>query len=98
MTARLGQNGGIQMQWFFDLQPWLQALIASLFMYLMTTLGAACVFFSRCPKQGILTVLLGASAGIMIAASFFSLLLPAIEADVTPRVFCTVTAVMAAAA
>lgn len=91
MTARLGQNGGIQMQWFFDLQSWLQALIASLFMYLMTTLGAACVFFSRRPKQGILTVLLGASAGIMIAASFFSLLLPAIEAEGTLPAWLTVT-------
>ena len=32
------------MQWFFCLDAWLQALIASLFMYAMTALGAACVF------------------------------------------------------
>ena len=67
--------------WFFSLAAWQQALLASLVMYLMTTLGAACVFFSKRPKQGALTILLGASAGIMIAASFFSLLLPAIEAE-----------------
>ena len=67
--------------WFFSLAAWQQALLASLFMYAMTALGAACVFFSRRPKEGALTLLLGASAGIMIAASFFSLLLPAIEAE-----------------
>ena len=67
--------------WFFSLAAWQQALLASLGMYAMTALGAACVFFSRRPKEGALTLLLGASAGIMIAASFFSLLLPAIEAE-----------------
>lgn len=80
MTAPSGQNGGIPM-WFFELSAWQQALVMSLVMYLMTTLGAACVFFSRRPNEGVLTFLLGASAGIMIAASFFSLLLPAIEAE-----------------
>lgn len=67
--------------WFFSLAAWQQALLASLGMYAMTALGATCVFFSRRPKEGALTLLLGASAGIMIAASFFSLLLPAIEAE-----------------
>lgn len=69
------------MQWFFGLPVWLQAMLASLFMYAMTSLGAAFVFFSRRPREGALTFLIGASAGIMIAASFFSLLLPAIEAQ-----------------
>ncbi len=79
------------MQWFFALDAWLQALLASLVMYAMTTLGAACVFFSRRPNANVLTVLLGASAGIMIAASFFSLLLPAIEAESTLPTYLTVT-------
>ena len=80
MTVLFGQGGGLTM-WFFSLAAWEQALLSSLVMYAMTALGAACVFFSRQPKQGALTLLLGLSAGIMIAASFFSLLLPAIEAE-----------------
>ena len=79
------------MEWFFALDAWLQALIAALGMYLMTTLGAACVFFSRRPGRGVITLLLGASAGIMIAASFFSLLLPAIEAEGALPTYVTVT-------
>ena len=67
--------------WFLRLAVWQQALLCALAMYAMTALGAACVFISRRPKEGALTLLLGLSAGIMIAASFFSLLLPAIEAD-----------------
>ena len=53
------------MEWFFALDAWLQALIAALGMYLMTTLGAACVFFSRRPGRGVITLLLGASAGYL---------------------------------
>ena len=67
--------------WFLRLAVWQQALLCALAMYAMTALGAACVFISRRPKEGALTLLLGLSAGIMIAASFFSLLLPAIEAE-----------------
>ena len=67
--------------WFLRLAVWQQALLCALAMYAMTALGAACVFISRRPKEGALTLLLGLSAGIMIAASFFSLLLPAIETE-----------------
>ncbi len=48
-------------------------------MNLLTALGASCVFFSKKCNQSFLTLLTGLSAGIMIAASFFSLLLPALE-------------------
>ncbi len=59
--------------------PMVQALLAGLFTYGMTALGAAGVFLSReIPKKS-LNNMLGFSAGIMIAASFFSLLVPAIE-------------------
>lgn len=73
--------------WFLRLAVWQQALLCALAMYAMTALGAACVFISRRPKEGALTLLLGLSAGIMIAASFFSLLLPAIEAEGTLPAF-----------
>ena len=69
------------MAWFLSLEVWQQALIASLVMYFMTALGASFVLFARRPKESVFTVLLGLSAGIMIAASFFSLLLPAIESE-----------------
>lgn len=48
-------------------------------MYTMTALGASFVFFSKKISKAVITALTGGAAGIMIAASFFSLLLPAIE-------------------
>ena len=79
------------MQWFITASPLLQALIASLFMCAMTTLGALFVFFSKKLNDSFLTVLTGAAAGIMIAASFFSLLLPAVEYETFLPSFLTVT-------
>ncbi len=88
---RAGAAGVVQMQWFSSLDAWLQALLASLVMYAMTAAGAACVFLSRRPARHVFTVLLGISAGIMIAASFFSLLLPAIESESALPSYLTVT-------
>lgn len=60
-------------------------------MYAMTACGAACVFFSKKINDTLLTALTGAAAGIMIAASFFSLLLPAIEYETELPSYATVT-------
>ncbi len=79
------------MLWFTSLAAYEQALLASAFMYTMTALGAACVFFSKKPNPAVMTVLAGLAAGIMIAASFFSLLLPALEYDSVLPNFVTVT-------
>lgn len=79
------------MQWFTTLEAWQQALLASLMMYAMTALGASFVFFSKKVNQTALTLLTGAAAGIMIAASFFSLLLPAIEQESALPPYVTVT-------
>ena len=79
------------MQWFFSLGPVVQALLLSLVMYSLTSIGALFVFFSKKINENILTALTGAAAGIMIAASFFSLLLPAIEYESTLPSFVTVT-------
>ena len=79
------------MQWFTCLDAWVQALIASLMMYLMTALGASFVFFSKKINQTLLSALTSLAAGIMIAASFFSLLLPAIEAESALPAYITVT-------
>ncbi len=57
----------------------LWALIATIGTWLLTALGAAVVVFFKAPKQSILNLMLGFSSGVMIAASFWSLLQPAIE-------------------
>ncbi len=56
-----------------------QALIATLFTYLMTAIGAAAVFLFRGFSKRLLDSMLGFAAGVMVAASFWSLLAPAIE-------------------
>lgn len=61
------------------LNPVLQALIATGFTWFMTALGAAMVFFFKSIKRKVLDTMLGFAAGVMIAASFWSLLAPAIE-------------------
>lgn len=65
--------------WFVNQQPVLQALLATLFTYSVTMLGAALVFFFKSVNQKIMDVMMGFAAGVMIAASYWSLLNPAIE-------------------
>lgn len=55
------------------------ALVATLGTWFVTALGAATVVFFKSPNQKILNLMLGFAAGVMIAASFWSLLQPAIE-------------------
>ncbi len=79
------------MTWFYTQDAVVQALLASLFTYLMTALGAACVLFSKNFHRTLMTALTGGAAGVMIAASFFSLLLPALEYGGALPPFLTVT-------
>jgi len=65
--------------WFKELHPVLQALVATLFTWGLTALGAAVVFFFKEINRKLLDGMLGFAAGVMIAASFWSLLAPAIE-------------------
>jgi ZIP family zinc transporter len=67
------------MEWFVTQNAVLQALLATLFTYGMTALGAATVFFFRNINRKVLDGMLGFAAGVMIAASYFSLLSPAVE-------------------
>lgn len=55
------------------------ALLATLGTWFLTALGAATVVFFKKPNQKILNLMMGFAAGVMIAASFWSLLQPAIE-------------------
>ncbi|XP_011194361.1 zinc transporter ZIP11 [Zeugodacus cucurbitae] len=59
--------------------PVMQALLGTLFTWGLTAAGAACVIFVRGNQRKSLDAALGFAAGVMIAASFWSLLNPAIE-------------------
>jgi ZIP family zinc transporter len=59
--------------------PVVQALIATTFTWFLTALGASIVFFARGVNQRFLDGANGFAAGVMIAASIWSLLIPAIE-------------------
>ncbi len=65
-------------EWFAQLNPIWQALIATVFTWFVTALGAATVFFFKEVNRKLLDGMLGFAAGVMIAASFWSLLAPAI--------------------
>jgi ZIP family zinc transporter len=59
--------------------PVTQALLGTCFTWLMTAAGAALVFTSRGFNKRLLDAMMGFAAGVMIAASYWSLLAPAIE-------------------
>ena len=59
--------------------PPMQAFIATLFTWLMTAVGAATVFTTKNFNQKLLDGMLGLAGGVMIAASFWSLLSPALD-------------------
>jgi ZIP family zinc transporter len=65
--------------WFIQQPPILQAFLATCFTWFVTALGAAMVFLFKEVNRKVLDAMLGFAAGVMIAASFWSLLAPAIE-------------------
>jgi len=65
--------------WFSELNPIIQALAATLFTWFVTALGASLVFGFKTINRRVLDAMLGFAAGVMIAASYWSLLAPAIE-------------------
>ncbi len=67
------------MERLLDYNPVLLALGATLFTWFLTAMGAAMVFFFKTINKKVLNSMLGFAAGVMIAASFWSLLKPAIE-------------------
>lgn len=66
-------------EYLATLDPVVQALLATLFTWGMTALGAATVFMAKDFSRRMLDGMLGFAAGVMIAASYWSLLAPAIE-------------------
>jgi ZIP family zinc transporter len=65
--------------WFEHLHPVTQALLGTLFTWFLTALGAGLVFFFKQIRRRVLDGMLGFAGGVMIAASYWSLLAPAIE-------------------
>ena len=64
---------------FQHAHPVIQALLAGCFTWSITALGSLMVYFFRKPNQFVMDAMLGFAAGVMIAASCWSLLIPALE-------------------
>lgn len=67
------------LSYFFSLNYVVQAFVACLITWFITSLGAAVVFFFKNVNKNILDAMLGSAAGVMIAAAFFSLLNPSLS-------------------
>ena len=76
------------MKELFVSYPYLFVFVMAFFNWFMTFLGSTIVFFIKKESQKLVSIALGSAAGIMVAASFFSLILPAInELDNKPTYF-----------
>ena len=73
------ESGVLKLGEFRQLSPVVQALIAGMFTWAVTAIGASLVFFQREVNRKTLDAMLGFSGGVMLAASYWSLLAPAIE-------------------
>ena len=69
----------MNLEFLLEYNPVLLALFATLFTWAVTALGSGMVFFFKTINQKVLNSMLGFAAGVMIAASFWSLLEPAIQ-------------------
>lgn len=67
------------MQFFEEYGPVIQALLAGLFTFLFTALGASIVLFFKKVNKTVLDSFMAASAGVMLSSAFFSLIEPAIS-------------------
>jgi ZIP family zinc transporter len=64
---------------FYELNPLIQTILASSITFFATSMGAFIVYLLKFNSKKLTNILLGIGAGIMLAAAFFSLLIPAIE-------------------
>jgi len=64
---------------FRELHPVWQAFLATIMTYLFTVAGSSLVFFFKKVNRNVMDAMLGIAGGVMIAASFFSLIAPAID-------------------
>ncbi|GIV10341.1 MAG: ZIP family metal transporter [Fimbriimonadales bacterium] len=66
-------------QWWMPAHPVAQGLVAGVFIVTMNLLGALAILFLRKPSQRVQDTMLGFAAGVMLTASFTSLILPGVE-------------------
>lgn len=80
-TLELEREGFMDsfMSWFYELGPVMQALLGGTLCWVTTMIGAGTVFFSRTVNRKLLDSMLGFAAGVMIAASIWSLIEPSME-------------------
>ena len=78
-------------KWFIKQSPIIQALIGGLFTWILTAIGASLVFFFKSSNRKVLDMCLGFTGGVMIAASFWSLLSPAIATVEKQQELCITT-------
>ncbi len=67
------------MDWLYSLSGWQLALIFTSFTWALTALGAALVFIYKSVNENAFSFMMSSASGIMLASTFFSLLLPAME-------------------
>lgn len=67
------------MDWLYTMTGWQLALIATTFTWIMTAAGALLVFFYKNVSEKAFSFMMSSAAGIMLASTFFSLLMPALE-------------------
>jgi len=66
-------------QWFETVDPVMAAFVATTFTWLITASGASLVFFFKSMNRAVLDIALGFTGGVMVAASIWSLIMPALE-------------------
>ena len=71
----------MNISWLLEYNPIFLAFMATIFTWAVTALGASLVFFFKTINRRVLNLMLGFAAGVMIAASCWSLLAPAIEME-----------------
>lgn len=67
------------MDWLYNFSGWQLALMATAFTWALTAAGAALVFIYKNVSESAFSFMMSSAAGIMLASTFFSLLMPAIE-------------------
>ncbi len=76
--------------WFINQSLIIKTLLASLFTFLSTVMGAGIVFFFKKNNKTFMDSMLSFSAGIMLAATFWSLLNPSIELSTSLNLNCCI--------
>jgi len=65
--------------WFSSVDPVMAAFVATLFTWFVTAAGASLVFFFKTLNRAVLDIALGFTGGVMVAASVWSLIIPALD-------------------